>query len=53
MGALQPIEQGQGVVVKGVGRQGRQQALVAALEQAQVKAVLKLADLLREGRLRQ
>ncbi|MNE67111.1 hypothetical protein D3C80_1627010 [compost metagenome] len=53
MGPLQAIEQRQGMVVQRVCGQGRQQALVAALEQAQVEAVLQLADLLREGRLRQ
>ncbi|MNV98410.1 hypothetical protein D3C71_1936610 [compost metagenome] len=46
MGSLQPVEQRQGVVVQGVGGQSRQQPLVAAFEQAQVEAVLQLADLL-------
>ncbi|MNI86729.1 hypothetical protein D3C73_1438470 [compost metagenome] len=46
MGSLQPVEQRQGVVVQRVGGQGRQQPLVAAFEQAQVEAVLQLADLL-------
>jgi len=51
VGALQAIEQWQGVVVQGVGSQGGQQALVAAFEQAQVEAVFQLADLLGERRL--
>ncbi|MNO94606.1 hypothetical protein D3C76_862270 [compost metagenome] len=53
VGSLQAVEQRQGVVVQGVGGQGRQQALVAALEQAQVEAVLQLADLLGKRRLGQ
>ncbi|MNH06601.1 hypothetical protein D3C79_659740 [compost metagenome] len=51
--ALQAVEQGQGVVVQGVRGQGRQQAFVAALEQAHIEVLLKLADLLRKRRLRQ
>lgn len=41
------------MVVQGVGGDGRQQALAAALEQRDVEVLLQLADLLREGRLRQ
>ena len=51
--ALQAVKQGQGMVVQGMGSQGRQQALVAALEQAQIEAVFQLADLLGECRLGQ
>ncbi|MNV60044.1 hypothetical protein D3C71_1524960 [compost metagenome] len=53
MGPLQAIEQRQGVVVQGMGGECRQQALVAAFEQAQVEAVFQLADLLRERGLGQ
>ncbi|MNN20434.1 hypothetical protein D3C81_1337130 [compost metagenome] len=52
-GLLQAIEQGHGMVVQGMRGQRRQQALVAPLEQADIEAVLELADLLRERRLRQ
>ncbi|MNT35004.1 hypothetical protein D3C72_1710150 [compost metagenome] len=45
-GALQTVEQGQGMVVQGVCGEGRQQALVAPLEQADIQAVFELADLL-------
>ncbi|MNH23098.1 hypothetical protein D3C79_829820 [compost metagenome] len=41
------------MVVQGVCGEGRQQALVAPLEQADIQAVFELADLLRQRRLRQ
>ncbi|MDT4872579.1 hypothetical protein FQZ97_1077710 [compost metagenome] len=41
------------MAVQGMGGEGRQQALAAALEQADVEVLLQLADLLGERRLRQ
>ena len=51
-GPLQSVEQGQRVVVQRVCCQSRQQALAAALEQAHIKVVFELTDLLGEGWLR-
>lgn len=52
-GPFQSLQQRYRMVVQGVGGDGRQQALAAALEQRDVEVLLQLADLLREGRLRQ
>ncbi|MNX81810.1 hypothetical protein D3C86_1135080 [compost metagenome] len=48
---LQAIEQRQGVVVQRVGREGRQQALAIAFEQAHIEVLLEVADLLGQRRL--
>ncbi|MNN39931.1 hypothetical protein D3C81_1539880 [compost metagenome] len=48
---LQAIEQGQGMVVQRMGREGRQQAFAAAFEQAHIQGLFEVADLLGQRRL--
>ncbi|MOA21668.1 hypothetical protein D3C78_1421720 [compost metagenome] len=52
-GALKALQQRHGVVIQGVRRHGRHQALAVALEQRDFEVAFELADLLRKRRLGQ